>query len=159
MIISHPSFKKYQRKPLSLHLSNVAAGSKARIQRLSLYTQLISKDALADLAFRIGLLHDLGKASSFFQDYIHGGRKSPYTRHSLISAIILYYNLLEDERWKDFALIKVCLCSLGIMIGTGVPREGRKPVFIGALAAFLASWAAAMATFAPLLGDSFREED
>lgn len=105
MIISHPSFKKYQRKPLSLHLSNVAAGSKARIQRLSLYTQLISKDALADLAFRIGLLHDLGKASSFFQDYIHGGRKSPYTRHSLISAIILYYNLLEDERWKDFALI------------------------------------------------------
>lgn len=61
--------------------------------------------------------------------------------------------------WKDFALIKVCLCSLGIMIGTGVPREGRKPVFIGALAAFLASWAAAMATFAPLLGDSFREED
>ena len=105
MIISHPAFKSYQRKSLSLHLSNVATGSKARIQRLSLSTQLISKAALADLAYRIGLFHDLGKASSFFQEYVHGGRKSPYTRHSLISAIILYYNLLDDERWKDFALI------------------------------------------------------
>ncbi|HNQ43038.1 MAG TPA: CRISPR-associated endonuclease Cas3'', partial [Candidatus Cloacimonadota bacterium] len=105
MIISHPAFKEYQRKPLTVHLTNVAQGSLSRIQRLSLNTQSISKDSLAKLAFRVGLLHDIGKASSYFQTYIRGGDRSVYSKHSLISAIILYHNLAWEAAWKDFAII------------------------------------------------------
>lgn len=105
MIISHPAHNEYQRKPLTQHLTNVAMGAKDRIQRLSLATQLIDKDILADLSFRIGLLHDLGKASAYFQEYIRGGRSSAYTNHSLISAIVLYYDLCGDSRLRDFAHI------------------------------------------------------
>lgn len=105
MLISHPAFKEYQRKPLTEHLLNVAQGCKCRIQRLSLATQLINKADLAELAFRIGLFHDLGKASSFFQAHILGGKSTAYTRHSLISALILYFNLYHDTRFEDFALL------------------------------------------------------
>lgn len=105
MIISHPAYKDYQRKPLTVHLTNVAQGCQARIQRLSLSTLSIVKDDLVRLAFRVGLLHDIGKASSFFQAYINGGERSIYSRHSLISAIILYHNLINERAWQDFAII------------------------------------------------------
>ncbi len=103
MIISHPALKKYQRKPLSVHLTSVAQGCQARIQRLSLNTQSVTKDNLAALAFLIGLLHDIGKASSYFQAYIQGGERSIYSRHSLVSAIILYHNLFAEDKWRNFA--------------------------------------------------------
>lgn len=105
MIISHPAYKEYQRKPLTVHLTNVAQGCQARIQRLSLSTLSIAKEDLVRLAFRIGLLHDIGKASTYFQAYINGGERSIYSRHSLISAIILYHNLISETAWKDFAII------------------------------------------------------
>ena len=105
MIISHPAFREYQRKPLTQHLTSVASGCMERIQRLSLSTHLIGKDDLAKLAYRIGLLHDLGKASSFFQNYIRGGPRSYRTNHSLVSAIVLYFDLQAHECWQEFALI------------------------------------------------------
>lgn len=105
MIISHPALKEYRRKPLAEHLTNVAKGSRERIQRLSLTTKLIGKEQFEELAFRVGLLHDLGKASTYFQDYIRGGDKSVFSNHSLVSAIALYYILVGDLRFKTFALI------------------------------------------------------
>jgi CRISPR-associated endonuclease/helicase Cas3 len=105
MIISHPAHKEYQRKPLTEHLLNVAQGCKSRIQRLSLATRLITKEDLVDLAFQIGLYHDLGKASSFFQNYICGGARNAYCRHSLVSALVLYFKLIQDKQYRDFALM------------------------------------------------------
>ncbi len=105
MIISHPAYKEYQKKPLTLHLTNVANGCKARIQRLSLDTKTIDKDNLSELAFRIGLLHDIGKASSYFQDYIRGGTKNALTNHSLVSALILYLDITQDNRFRQMAPI------------------------------------------------------
>lgn len=105
MIISHPAIKEYQRKPLAEHLANVAEGSRSRIQRLSLSTKLITKDHLEGLAFKIGLMHDLGKASIFFQEHIRGKNREPLSHHSLVSAIALYYVLIDDNKFADFALI------------------------------------------------------
>lgn len=105
MIISHPAFKEYQKKPLTEHLENVARGCSLRIQRLSLDTHTISAKNLADLAFRVGLLHDLGKASSYFQTHIRGGKPNALSKHSLISAIVLYYDLIRDSRFGGFALL------------------------------------------------------
>ena len=34
----------------------------------------------------------------------------------------------EQITWKDFALLKFCICSIGLMIGTFVPKTQRKKV-------------------------------
>lgn len=56
---------------------------------------------------------------------------------------------LEKSDWKDIAVIKFCLCSLGVMIGTAVPAESKKKAAAGAAAVFTA-------TYIPLMGKYFR---
>ena len=34
--------------------------------------------------------------------------------------------------WKDFALTKFCLCSIGMMIGANIPVKNKKYVMSGA---------------------------
>ncbi|MCB5278686.1 MAG: CRISPR-associated helicase Cas3' [Candidatus Cloacimonetes bacterium] len=105
MIISHPAFKEYQRKPLYEHLQNVAKGCRERIQRLSLSPRTIDKQTLCSLAYLIGLLHDIGKAGTAFQKHIRGAKSSAYTKHSLVSALILYEILSQNPRFIDYALL------------------------------------------------------
>ncbi|MFA6726540.1 MAG: CRISPR-associated endonuclease Cas3'', partial [Candidatus Cloacimonadaceae bacterium] len=66
---------------------------------LSLNLSLVTKENLADIAEKIGLMHDLGKASNFFQEYIRGGSKSN-SQHSSVSAIIAYINF---KNWKEYS--------------------------------------------------------
>ena len=47
--------------------------------------------------------------------------------------------------WKDLALIKFCLCAIGVMIGLSVPKEKKKLPFLGAIVVFLV-------TYFPLMG-------
>ncbi len=56
---------------------------------------------------------------------------------------------LEESDWKDIAVIKFCLCSLGIMIGAAIPENGKKKAAAGAAAVFTA-------TYIPLMGKYFR---
>ncbi len=56
---------------------------------------------------------------------------------------------LEESDWKDIAVIKFCLCSLGIMIGTAIPVKDKKKAAAGAAAVFTA-------TYIPLMGKYFR---
>lgn len=35
---------------------------------------------------------------------------------------------MEKADWKDMALLKMCLCSLGVIIGTSVSNKTKKPV-------------------------------
>ena len=46
------------------------------------------------------------------------------------------------------AIIKFCLCSMGIMIGAALPEKSRKAVICGAAAVFAA-------TYIPLMGKYF----
>lgn len=32
--------------------------------------------------------------------------------------------------WKDLTLIKICVCSFGVMLGLRLPREKRKPATV-----------------------------
>ena len=51
----------------------------------------------------------------------------------------------KESSWKTLALLKICLFSIGVMVGMLVPKERKKAVFgIGAVA-FLA-------TYLPLMG-------
>ena len=47
---------------------------------------------------------------------------------------------VETSDWKIIAVLKFCLISLGMMIGTAVRKEDRKPVFFGALGVFAATY-------------------
>ncbi|KPA09418.1 CRISPR-associated HD domain protein, partial [Candidatus Magnetomorum sp. HK-1] len=94
MIISHPATKNAPAKPLKNHLHNVAKKSREIIMGMQLNLSIISKKDLADLSYIIGLFHDFGKASTFFQNYInHTGRKSPLTYHSFVSAFVCFHFL------------------------------------------------------------------
>lgn len=65
----------------------------------------------------------------------------------------------KKSTWTDFALIKICLCALGVMIGLSVPKEKRKPVFAGAIIAYAATYVAIMAKFLPIMKDHLEEKE
>ena len=45
----------------------------------------------------------------------------------------------KESGWKDFALLKFCLCAMGIMIGIQVPRKYKKMVIPVSAGVFLAT--------------------
>lgn len=54
---------------------------------------------------------------------------------------------LETSDWKTIAVLKFCLISLGMMTGMMIKPEHRKPVFLGALGVFFATYVPLMAKF------------
>lgn len=50
----------------------------------------------------------------------------------------------KESIWKDFALLKCCLCAMGIVIGASVPAK-HKPVLTSIAAG------AVVATYIPLM--------
>ena len=56
---------------------------------------------------------------------------------------------VRESDWKDLALVKFCLCAMGIMIGTQVPTKHKKVVVAGALGVFVA-------TYIPLMTKLFK---
>ena len=102
-LYSHPEFKGFEGIYLSDHLLNVASSCKRIVEDLNLDLRLISKGSLAELAFRIGLLHDLGKASTYFQKKLSGDdSQGQMANHSLISAIIAYQNIGKMKELPTF---------------------------------------------------------
>lgn len=52
---------------------------------------------------------------------------------------------VESSDWKDLAMLKFCLCAVGVLIGMSIPKERRKlPIVIASLV-FLS-------TYIPLMG-------
>lgn len=82
-IISHPG------KPLIVHLREVARNCASIIAEKSLGID-IHKDILQKLAFIQGAVHDIGKATRNFQEYINSGGKivTQPKHHALISAYL-----------------------------------------------------------------------
>ncbi|MBR2727632.1 MAG: hypothetical protein IKD71_07055 [Solobacterium sp.] len=55
----------------------------------------------------------------------------------------------RKSTWKDFALVKLCLFSMGLAVGTAVPKKHRKK-------AIAASGAVFALTYIPLMYKVFR---
>ena len=55
----------------------------------------------------------------------------------------------KESTWKDFALVKFCLCAMGLAAGTQVPDKHKKKA-IGIAACVFAS------TYVPLMAKVFR---
>ncbi len=61
----------------------------------------------------------------------------------------------KRSSWKDFALLKLCLCAMGIVIGTNVPPKYQKTVTRVSVAVFIATYIPLMAkVFKIMLHDS-----
>ena len=46
----------------------------------------------------------------------------------------------EQSDWKDFALTKICLCAMGILIGLKISDNKKKPIAIIAGISFLVTY-------------------
>lgn len=55
----------------------------------------------------------------------------------------------KESDWKDFALLKLCLCAMGIVIGTQVTPEYKKTVIRASIGVFIA-------TYIPLMAKIFK---
>lgn len=98
-LYSHPD------KLLEDHLSNVGRLSRETLslKEMDLSDLQLKKDVLVDLSYLIGVCHDFGKATEYFQNYIKEvdekkrmqmkGRQE--TKHGLLSAIFTYFVLQE----------------------------------------------------------------
>jgi CRISPR-associated endonuclease/helicase Cas3 len=98
MLISHPAEKNLKEKPLTEHLRGVAELSQQGLAALRLDLSLITKTQLQRLSFLIGLFHDFGKATPYFQVYIRSKDKKAdqNTRHGFLSALAGYF-FIEKE--------------------------------------------------------------
>ena len=56
-----------------------------------------------------------------------------------------------QSTWKDFALVKLCLGALGVLIGLSVPARRRKGVGILAALVFLPTYVLLIKDFIPFL--------
>lgn len=99
-IFSHPE------KPLREHLEGV--GEIAKRSVIAIPSYFLDKEVLADVSNLIGLYHDIGKATPFFQEYIREEnpdrrallKNKEETKHSLISSIATYFAI--EEHLKNF---------------------------------------------------------
>lgn len=102
-IYSHPG------KSLKDHLREVAEISKKITEEIPLNLPF-DAEVLKGVAYLIGFYHDIGKATSFFQEYLLEEnqdkkkrlRNLPETKHSLLSSIASYYAVEEFLNQLDF---------------------------------------------------------
>jgi CRISPR-associated endonuclease/helicase Cas3 len=89
-LYSHPG------RLLEKHLISVAEGCKKVIVNTEIGKW--DKEQLANLAYLTGLTHDLGKATIYFQEHLKRNDKgSVYTKHALLSSVLLLY-ILKDAQ-------------------------------------------------------------
>ncbi len=83
-IYSHPN------KLLVEHLKEVGEKSKEEILKKKLDLKEVGQKELSEIAYLIGISHDFGKSTSFFQKYLKTKERNKYTDHSLLSSIVGY---------------------------------------------------------------------
>ena len=65
---------------------------------------------------------------------------------------------IAKMNWKDLALVKLCLCAAGVMLGLAAPKRVRKWAALGAVAVFVATYLPIMLKFLPHLEGEMRKE-
>jgi len=94
------NLKSHPDKLLKDHLSNVGTCCKETLSSKKLNIEkYVDFNTLQDIAYLIGVSHDFGKATSYFQNYISEKDKTkraklknkPETHHGVISSIFTYY--------------------------------------------------------------------
>src|SRR5215203_368187 len=95
---SHPDRLLYH------HLKSVASMTKSIVEEIfPKITTDISLADLAEVAFVTGATHDIGKGTTFFQDYMIGHMKiDPLLKsHSMISSLYCSWCILDNPKISD----------------------------------------------------------
>ncbi len=66
---------------------------------------------------------------------------------------------VQSRDWKMIALLKFCLCAIGVLLGLAIPSKHKKTAIIGAVGVFLASYVPLMADFLSFAVGFFRPKD
>ena len=66
---------------------------------------------------------------------------------------------LHAKDWKMLALVKFCLCSVGILLGLSVPGKHKKAAGGFAAGVFLATYIPLMADFLTFAASFFRPKE
>ena len=90
-----------------------------------------------------------GFSVAFFRIFAYNYRKEVYGGSVMKEFLELGNRYARESTWKDFALVKFCLFSMGLIAGTCVPKKHKKKA-IGVCAAVFA------ATYIPLMAKVFR---
>lgn len=65
---------------------------------------------------------------------------------------------IAKMNWKDLALVKLCLCAAGVMLGLAAPKKLRKWAALGAVVVFVATYLPIILKFLPHLEGEMRKE-
>ena len=63
----------------------------------------------------------------------------------------------EQSNWTDFALTKMCLCALGILIGLMTSKNKKKPVAIISGITFLGTYAVLMTRVSKIIKEMLKK--
>lgn len=117
------NLKSHPDKLLKDHLNNVGNRCRILLQRKNLnIDEFIDPEILQEISYLIGIAHDFGKATTYFQEYLDETddvkrtklKNKPETHHALISSIFAYSvvkrflakkGLLEKEFYKCLPVI------------------------------------------------------
>ena len=87
MNMSHSfKLKSHPDKLLKEHLENVGRLSKEILESKT----IDCKEIFAEVAYIIGITHDFGKATTYFQNWLENRRKTQYAQHSFLSSLAGY---------------------------------------------------------------------
>ncbi len=78
--------KSHPNKLLKEHLENVGRLSKEILESKT----IDCKKIFAEVAYIIGITHDFGKATTYFQNWLENRRKTQYAQHSFLSSLAGY---------------------------------------------------------------------
>jgi CRISPR-associated endonuclease/helicase Cas3 len=92
---AHYDKNKDTKQLLNEHLKSVAELSKYQIPP-TVNFDVISNSKMKNLCYWIGYLHDMGKYTNYFQDYLIKGEDSRFRSHAPVSACIIYL-FLKDK--------------------------------------------------------------
>jgi len=95
--------KSHRDKLLVNHLEEVGTLS----QRIVNSTIFVNKATIAEVAYLIGITHDFGKATTYFQDLLNKGSRTQNANHGLLSSLFSYqvikeYLLQKGEYSEEF---------------------------------------------------------
>jgi CRISPR-associated endonuclease/helicase Cas3 len=100
--------KSHNNKLLFNHLKNVASLSKEII--MSKRINDVDLNNLGKLSYLIGISHDFGKSTSFFQNKLNNNEKTENAQHSFISSLFGYFltkKLLKEKNYPLYTWIVI----------------------------------------------------
>lgn len=66
---------------------------------------------------------------------------------------------LAESDWKDIALIKFCLCSMGVVIGASLPKKAKKGAVGIASAVFLSTYVPLMSKYLKIALQNMKDDE